>query len=284
MPESYAFDSIDEQRRIDEAAAVLSTRLANGAGGVPEVLVVAGSGLGGFAARVQGALTIPYEAVPHFPQSTVAGHAGKLVAGTVAGHRVVVMSGRKHLYEGVETRVTVRAMRALIRAGVKTVILSNAAGGMNRLFKPGDLMLINDHINAQWRFALAGPNLDQMGERFPDMSAPYDRGLLAKARAAALRIGLKLHEGVYLALSGPTYETPAEVLAYRFMADAVGMSTVAETTAAVHAGARVLGVSAITNSHVLKTGVVTSHEEVMEVGRAVGEAFGNLVEAVIGDL
>lgn len=281
MPEVYAFDSIEEQRRIDEAAGILSTRLG---GSVPPVLVVAGSGLGGFAARVQGATTIAYDAIPHFPQSTVVGHAGKLVAGTVAGRRVVVMSGRKHLYEGVDTRITVRALRALIRGGVTTVILSNAAGGMNRLFKPGDLMLINDHINAQYRQALAGPNLTQMGERFPDMSAPYAPELLAKARAAALRIGLKLHEGVYLALTGPTYETPAEVLAYRFMADAVGMSTVAETTAAVHAGARVLGISAITNSHVIKTGAVTSHEEVMEVGVAVGESFSNLVEAVIGDL
>lgn len=262
---------------IDEAAAALRERV----GTVPPVLVVAGSGLGAFADRLAGAKSVGYGELKHFPQSAVAGHAGKLVWGTVKGRPVVAMSGRKHVYEGVDVRSTALPLRALVRAGVKTVILSNAAGGLSRQLAPGDLMLIDDHVALQFRNPLVGANLDAMGPRFPDMSAPYDRGLMEIARRTATELGIRLREGVYLALTGPTYETQAEVQAYRTMADAVGMSTVAETIAAVHGGARVLGISAITNSHVQKTGVVTTHEEVMEIGRQVTGDFCRLVEGIV---
>lgn len=262
---------------IDEAAASVKARV----GAVPPVLVVAGSGLGAFADRVEGAQSVGYGDLKHFPQSAVAGHAGKLVWGKVKGRPVIVMSGRKHVYEGVDVRLTVLPLRALVRAGVKTVILSNAAGGLSRQLAPGDLMLIDDHIALQHRNPLIGANIGEMGPRFPDMSAPYDRALMEIARRTAAELGIRLGEGVYLALTGPTYETQAEVQAYRTMADAVGMSTAAETIAAVHAGARVLGISAITNSHVQRTGVVTTHEEVMEIGKQVTGDFCRLVEGII---
>ena len=250
-------------------------------GEAPEVVVVAGSGLGGFAKHVAAESQVSYDAIPHFPRATVQGHEGMLVMGKLGGKRVAVMSGRKHLYEGVDPIVAVHPLRTLLQLGAKVVILSNAAGALNRFFLPGDLMLITDHINFQFRSALLGPNLDSMGPRFPDMSEPYDRGLQEIAREVALEQGLSLREGVYVAVTGPSYETQAEVQMLRNLADAVGMSTVPETTVAVHAGARVLGISAITNSTVLKTDTVTTHEEVMETGRRVSAAFGKLVEGII---
>ncbi|MDK2971518.1 MAG: purine-nucleoside phosphorylase [Candidatus Sumerlaeota bacterium] len=272
------FDNATEhQALIDEAAETLRARI----GTVPEVLVVAGSGLGGLTAKVQDAQSVSYEELKHFPQSTVVGHAGKLVWGKLGGKPAVVMSGRKHVYEGVDVRQTIVPLRALLRAGVKTVLLSNAAGSMNRFILPGDLMLITDHINFQFRAPLEGPNLSEMGPRFPDVSAPYDPGLCDLARQAALDLGVSLKEGVYVALTGPTYETQAEVGMYKQFADAVGMSTVPETLAAAHAGARVLAISAITNSHVQRKLAVTTHEEVIETGKQVGDAFCRLVEEII---
>ncbi len=265
---------------IRECADALKARF----GDIPDVLVVAGSGLGAFSERMTETDSASYDELKNFPRSTVVGHAGRLVLGRAGGRRIVLMSGRKHVYEGVDVRLTVLPLQALVMAGVKTVVLSNAAGAMNRTFRPGDLMLIEDHVNLQFRNPLVGPNLDETGPRFPDMCAPYDPGLLALARETARTEGIRLHEGVYLALTGPTYETQAEVQMYRTMADAVGMSTVAETTAAVHAGARVLGISAITNSHVLKTGVVTTHEEVMEIGKHVSDEFCRLVEGIVARL
>jgi purine-nucleoside phosphorylase len=255
--------------------------LAGQIGKPPEVVVVAGSGLGGFAKRLKVDTQISYEAIPHFPRATVQGHEGVLAMADAAGKRVAVMSGRKHLYEGVETIVAIHPLRTLLNLGAKVIILSNAAGALNRFFTPGDLMLITDHVNFQFRSALMGPNLDSIGPRFPDMSEPYDRGLQQLAREVALEQKLALKEGVYVAVTGPSYETQAEVQMFRGIADAVGMSTVPETTAAVHAGARVLGISAITNSLVLRTDTVTTHEEVMETGRRVAAAFGDLVEGII---
>lgn len=249
---------------------------------VPPILVVAGSGLGGFAKTLAGAHSVSYGGLKNFPVSNVVGHAGSLVHGTCAGVPVVVMSGRKHLYEGVSPEFAVRPLRALIRCGVKTVILSNAAGGLNHQFAVGDLMLITDHINNQYRNPLIGANIDELGPRFPDMSEPYDRALGQIARDAARELGITLREGVYTANLGPTYETRAEVGMLRLMADAVGMSTAPETIAAVHAGVRVLGISLITNSLVQET--VTTHEEVMETGRHAGERFNKLVTAVIQKL
>jgi purine-nucleoside phosphorylase len=272
-PEAY-------EEVLEESAATLRTQF----GASPEVVVVAGSGLGGFAKRIRAEAQVSYEAIPHFPRSTVQGHEGVLVMGELAGRRVTVMSGRKHIYEGVDPMVTVHPLRTLLRMGTKVVILSNAAGALSRFFTPGDLMLITDHINFQFRSVLLGPNLDSIGPRFPDMSEPYDRGLQKIARDVAVEQGIVLREGVYFAVTGPSYETQAEVQMMRQMADAVGMSTAPETIAAVHAGAKVLGISAITNSLVLKTGAITTHDEVMETGRQVAATFGGLVEGIISRL
>jgi purine-nucleoside phosphorylase len=262
---------------VDEAAASIKEAL----GPVPDILVVAGSGLGSFAGTLGNARRVAYGQLRHFPVSTVVGHAGELVVGECAGRPVVVMSGRKHLYEGVDPTVATLPLRALMRAGVRTVILSNAAGALNVRFDVGDLMLITDHINNMFRNPLIGPNLEAMGARFPDMSNAYDRGLLDVARAAALDAGVVLREGVYIGNMGPTYETQAEVQMLRQFGDAVGMSTVPETTVAVHAGARVLGISLISNSLVRRTDVVTTHEEVMEAGREAAATFNRLVTGVV---
>lgn len=264
--------------RIDEAAESLREALG---GEVPSVAIVAGSGLGALSSHVESARSVSYSEIRHFPASTVVGHAGKLVAGKLGGRDAVVMSGRKHLYEGVEAEEAVLPVRALVRAGVRVLILSNAAGSMNRQIVPGDLMLIEDHVGLQFRNPLIGPNDDRLGPRFPDMSEPYDRELMALAREVALEQGVNLKEGVYLALSGPTYETQAEVGAYRQIADAVGMSTVPETLVALHAGARVLGISVITNSHVLRLQTLTTHDEVIEMGKSAGVAFCALVEGIV---
>ncbi len=253
-------------------------------GKIPEILVVAGSGLGSFAGTLKDAKAISYEEITHFPASTVVGHAGKLVKGKCGGAEIMVMSGRKHLYEGVDATVAVYPLRTLLRAGVKTVILSNAAGGLNVKFEVGDLMLITDQINFQWKNPLIGPNMDEIGPRFPDMSEPYSRALQEVARKAALAEGIALREGVYLAGTGPSYETQAEVGMLRQWADVVGMSTVPETLVAIHAGAKVLGITLVSNSLVHRTDVVTTHEEVMEAGKASAEKFNRLVAAVIADI
>ncbi|MEQ8821604.1 MAG: purine-nucleoside phosphorylase [Sumerlaeia bacterium] len=271
-------DPAEYKRLLEEAAASVKARLGRD---IPKVLVVAGSGLGAFAESVLDAQSASYDQFKHFPVSTVVGHAGKLVWGTVGGKPVLVMSGRKHLYEGVDVREATLPLRALLLAGVKTVILSNAAGALNRQFRPGDLMLIDDHINNQYRNPLMGANLDFLGPRFPDMSAPYDRDLMALTREIAVELGIALRQGTYVANMGPTYETQAEVGMLRQFADAVGMSTVPEQLVATHAGAKVLGISVITNTLVLRTDAVTTHDEVMETGRAVGETFCRLVAAVI---
>lgn len=273
-------NSSSHLKLIEEASASIKAKL----GTVPETLVVAGSGLGKFAERVDNATEAGYEEFAHFPQSTVVGHAGKLVWGTVKGKPCVVMAGRKHVYEGVDIRETTIPLRALIHAGVKNVILSNAAGGLNKNFKPGDLMLIDDHVNMQFKNPLIGANIDSMGPRFPDMSDPYTAELRAIAREAAVELKIKLHEGTYVALTGPTYETQAEVGMFKMMADAVGMSTAPECIVANHAGAKVLGISAITNSHVLTAGVKTTHDEVIEIGKQLGETFCLLVERIIEKL
>jgi purine-nucleoside phosphorylase len=191
------------------------------------------------------------------------------------------MNGRKHLYEGVAPQDTVRPLRALLKAGVKTVVLSNAAGGLNVKFNVGDLMLILDHVNFQFRNPLVGPNIDELGPRFPDMSQPYSRRLQDLARRAAAEEKIILREGVYIAGLGPSYETQAEVMMLRQFGDAVGMSTAPETLAAVHGGAEVLGVSVITNSLVHKSDVITSHEEVIQIGREAGEKFARLVKQIV---
>lgn len=214
----------------------------------PRVGIILGTGLGNFADRIEDSVRIPYEAIPHFPTSTVDTHAGELVLGRAANKPVIALSGRFHYYEGYSmARVTfpVRVAKAL---GIDTLIVSNAAGGMNPQFAAGDLMVITDHINLMGDNPLIGPNDDRLGPRFPDMSEPYAKELVALAERAALEQGVRLQRGAYLAVAGPCLETRAE---YRFMrgigADAVGMSTVPEVIVAIHAGLRVLGFSAITD-------------------------------------
>jgi purine-nucleoside phosphorylase len=265
--------------RMEEAAQ----SVRNAFGAVPEVLVVAGSGLGRFAETLADAKAVSYDELRHFPVSTVVGHAGKLVLGKSGGKPVMVMNGRKHLYEGVDVEVATLPLRALLLAGVKVVILSNAAGGLNVKFNVGDLMLITDHFNNMYKNPLIGRNLPT-GPRFPDMSEPYDRKLSGLLREAAVEQQIALREGVYVGNLGPTYETQAEVQMLRVVGDAVGMSTVPENIAAVHAGARVVGISLITNSLVQRTDAVTSHEEVMETGKHAGETFCRLIHAFIAKL
>jgi purine-nucleoside phosphorylase len=267
----------DLSRKIREAADAITAKF----GTIPPILVVAGSGLGGFAATLADPTSVDYTAIPHFHASTVVGHAGRLVKGRCRGHEVMVMNGRKHLYEGVPASEATLPLRALLMAGVKTVILSNAAGGLNVRFDVGDLMLITDQINNMFQNPLIGANLDELGPRFPDMSEPYSRELADVARAVALEEGIALREGVYIANLGPTYETQAEVQMLRQLGDVVGMSTAPETLVAVHAGARVLGISLVSNSLVRRTDVVTTHEEVMEAGKEAADSFNQLVGGII---
>jgi purine-nucleoside phosphorylase len=245
--------------------------------------LVLGSGLGAFASRLKNRIAIPYEEIPHFPvPSGVVGHAGELVLGDVGKTPVAVLSGRVHYYEGRPMNDVVFPVRALARLGVGTVVLTNAAGGVRKTFKPGDLMLMTDHINAFSTNPLIGPNEDSLGARFPDMSRVYDPALrkLTKDTARSLRIPLR--EGVYLGNSGPSYETPAEIRAYRAMgADAVGMSTVPEAIALNHAGVRVLGISTITN---MAAGILPKplvHAEVLATTKKVGDRFVRLLTELV---
>ncbi|CAN5344972.1 purine-nucleoside phosphorylase [soil metagenome] len=266
--------------QIEEASASIRAAF----GDIPPILVVAGSGLGGFADTLSDRKDVSYGDLKHFPVSSVVGHAGKLVKGLSGGRPVILMNGRKHLYEGVDVREAVLPLRALLNAGVKTVILSNAAGCLNAKYNVGDLMLITDHVNNMFKNPLIGKNDDRVGPRFPDMSEPYCRSLQKIARDAAAEQKIVLREGVYVGNLGPSYETQAEVQMLRVWADAVGMSTVPETTVAVHAGAKVLGISLLTNSLVARTDAKTTHEEVLEAGRDAAAKFSTLVTAIIGKL
>ena len=250
---------------------------------VPRVGLVLGSGLGSFAQKLRNRLAIPYEEIPHFPvPSGVVGHAGELVLGDVGRTPVVVLSGRVHFYEGRPMTDVVYPARVLARLGVGAVILTNAAGGVRPAFKPGDLMLITDHINAFGTNPLIGPNEEAIGQRFPDMSVVYDKSLRRLAKATARELKVPLREGVYLGNSGPSYETPAEIRAYRAMgADAVGMSTIPEAIALTHAGVRVLGISTITN---MAAGILPrplDHSEVLATTKRVGERFVRLLTALV---
>jgi purine-nucleoside phosphorylase len=249
----------------------------------PRVGLVLGSGLGSFAERLKNRVAIAYEEIPHFPvPSGVVGHAGELVLGDVGRTPVVVMSGRVHFYEGRPMTDVVYPARVLARLGVGAVVLTNAAGGVRRTYKPGDLMLISDHINAFGTNPLIGPNEEALGARFPDMSAVYDKKLRSLAKSTARELGVPLREGVYLGNSGPSYETPAEIRAYRSLgADAVGMSTIPEAIALRHAGVRVIGISTITN---MAAGILPQplvHAEVLAVTKRVGQRFVALLTALV---
>lgn len=249
---------------------------------MPEIGLVLGSGWGDFAAQVENAVHIPYGEVPGFPTAGVAGHAGEWVIGEIEGKCVAVMSGRFHYYEGHDQKTVTLPVRVMQVLGVKTLILTNAAGGVNKGYDVGDLMLISDHLCLTGASPLFGANIDELGPRFPDMTYAYDRDLRALANAIASEQGFMLREGVYAQMTGPCYETPAEIRMLRVLgADAVGMSTVPEVIAARHGGIRVMGLSCITN---MAAGVLDqplSHGEVMEASRkAAGKIKAFLKEMI----
>jgi purine-nucleoside phosphorylase len=248
----------------------------------PTVGLVLGSGLGAFARSLQGALTISYTEIPHFPASTAIGHRGELVVGTSKGTPVVVLSGRAHFYEGHRLADVVFPVRVLGRMGVRTIILTNAAGSVNVNYKPGELMVIEDHINFMGMNPMVGPNVDQLGQRFFDMTEAYDPKLREIAERACWKAGVTVRKGVYIAFTGPSYETPAEIRMARTLgADAVGMSTVPEVVAARHMGIRVLGISCITN---MAAGVLKKkldHREVLEVGERVEGALADVLGRIV---
>lgn len=250
--------------------------------GVPEIAVILGSGLGRLADFIEGKQEIPYGEIPNFPNTTVPGHEGKLIFGRLGDRNVVAMKGRFHYYEGHDMGTVVYPVRAFGLLGIKNLIVTNAAGGVNTGFEPGDLMLIRDHISFFAENPLRGENLDELGPRFPDMSAAYDRTLQKVAQACAERIGIDLKYGVYAYCKGPSFETPAEIRALRALgADAVGMSTVPEVIVARHMGMRVLGISCITN---MAAGILDqplTHEEVMETGKKVEQKFSSLVKEIV---
>ncbi len=247
--------------------------------------IVLGSGLGDFADHLSDATSIPYADIPHWPASGVIGHAGKLVSGTVAGRKVLALAGRVHHYEGHDMQTVTFAMRALGRLGVPRVILTNAAGGISPNCSRGALMVIDDHINMMGNNPLAGPNDERFGLRFPDMTNVYSPALRKLADDAAAAQGMTIQHGVYVAVLGPSYETPAEIRAFRTLgADAVGMSTAPEAIAARHLGIEVLGISCITNAAAGVFPEPLHHSEVMETAQQVKGQFIALLEGIIGRL
>jgi purine-nucleoside phosphorylase len=250
----------------------------------PVVAIILGSGLGGLAHDITQAVRIPFYDVPGFPEATVVGHDGALIVGELKGRPVICLAGRFHLYEGHPAAVAVFPVRVAHALGARTLIVSNAAGGVRRSFRPGTLMRIDDHINLMNRHPLAGP-VQRSETRFPDMSAPYDRALAAHLDATALRMGIPLDVGVYCGLLGPTYETPSEVrMLERLGADAVGMSTVPEVITARALGMRCVGVSLITNAAAGYTNGVLNHEEVLETAKDAATRFQSLIANFVATL
>lgn len=270
--------------QLDEVADAIRARVTYR----PRVALVLGSGLGSLAAAVEQAVSIPYGELPYWPVSTVIGHQGRLVVGLLEGQEVVVMQGRAHYYEGYSMAQVTLPVRVFQRLGVEILVVTNAAGAVNPSFEPGDLMLITDHLNLIGMAGLNplhGPNLDELGPRFPDMSQAYDRSLNALARQAALQSGIHLWEGVYVSLAGPSFETPADLRFLRLAgADAVGMSTVPEVIAARHGGSRVLGISGISNKANLDGNTLTTHEEVLQAGELIVPKLTAVIRGVLQHL
>jgi purine-nucleoside phosphorylase len=250
--------------------------------------MILGSGLNSLAESVQNANIIPYSQLPNWPVSTVHGHAGQLVIGELEGQDVLVMQGRVHFYEGYSMSQVTLPVRVMVRLGLEMMFVTNAAGGVNPEFVPGDVMLITDHLNLVGMMGanpLMGPNLDELGPRFPDMSQPYDHALMAKARQVASSESILLREGVYCALSGPSFEGPADLRFLRMAGtDAVGMSTVPEVIVARHGGMRVLGFSGISNKANLDGSTVTTHEEVIEAGKVITPKMEKIIRGVLRSL
>jgi len=279
-----AADKLGTSDLSSELAAAVGVIRAVAGDVAPSVGLILGSGLGGFAERLEGKAVVPYGDIPGFAASTVPGHAGKLVVGKRAGVDCAVMQGRIHFYEGHSARQVAFPARTLVALGAKTLIVTNAAGGLRH--PPGTLMLIRDHLNLFPDHPLRGPNDDRLGLRFPDMTRAYPKELRALAREVAHGLGIELAEGVYAGSSGPSYETPAEIKMLDLLgADATGMSTVPEVIAAVHMGARVLGISCITNwAAGLGPGRPLSHDEVTETAEQVREKFEELLDRLVARL
>lgn len=271
----------------DEAAQAVRAVMGPAMAALPRIGLVLGSGLSGLADSLEDATFLPYEAIPHFPVSTVAGHAGRLGLGKLAGVPVCLMQGRVHFYEGYTPQQTIFPVRVMARLGIETLILTNAAGGVNPSFRAGDLMVIDDHINFMGMAGihpLWGPNLDEFGLRFPSMTDVYTRGLRQMIHQVGQEVDVPLQHGVYAAVAGPSFETPAEIRYLRMIGvDSVGMSTAPEATVAAHAGMKVLGISSITNVAIdtTESGLITSHEEVMETGRIIVPRLTRLLLAAV---
>lgn len=267
--------------KLRETVAYLNKKIT----GQPEIGLILGSGLGVMADEIENKNNIPYSEIPHFPVSTVQGHASQLVLGLLMGKKVITMQGRFHYYEGYTMPEVTYPIRAMQQLGVKTLIVTNAAGGINKELKAADLMVIRDHINLMGTNPLIGPNDAELGPRFPDMSEAYNRELQGIAEEVGLKMGISLSNGVYAGLTGPSYETPAEVRYLRNIgADAAGMSTVPEVIIANYLGMRVLGISCITN---MAAGVLDqrlNHEEVMEVSNQVRDKFSRLIKGIIQEV
>jgi len=266
---------------IDELIAVIRSKWADQI----QFGIILGSGLGGVADSIQNSISIPYGELPDWPVSTVKGHAGRMVLGQLENKNVMVMQGRIHFYEGYSMKVVTMPIRVMQRMGIKTLIITNAAGGVNPTFIPGDVMLITDHLNLMGMSGqnpLSGPNLDEFGPRFPDMSQAYDRELMGITRQVSKEMAIDLREGVYAGLSGPSFETPADLRFLRAAGvDAVGMSTVPEVTVARHGSMQVLGFSGISNKANLDGSTVTTHEEVLEAGRIIAPKIETIIRGVL---
>jgi purine-nucleoside phosphorylase len=269
-------------QKVDEAVGAIRQRAGKN---IPDVAIVLGSGLGDFAGQLKDAVSIPYGDLPHWPAAKVIGHDGRLVIGTLGGKRVAALAGRAHFYEGHDLRTVTFATRVIGRLGVKTLILTNAAGGVNVNLTPGMLMVMDDHINLLGTNPLVGQNEDRFGVRFPDMTEVYSKRLRGLADTVARVQGLRIGHGIYVAVHGPSYETPAEIRFLRTIgADAVGMSTVPEAIVARHMGVEVLGISCITNAAAGVLPQPLNHAEVMEVAKQVRGAFAALLEGIIARL
>lgn len=270
--------------QIDQAADAIRKQISTR----PRVGMILGSGLNSLADSIQQATIIPYKDLPNWPISTVHGHAGQLVIGELEGQSVFVMQGRVHFYEGYSMSQITLPVRVMLRMGLEMMFVTNAAGGVNPEFVPGDVMLITDNLNLVGMMGanpLMGPNIDELGPRFPDMSRAYDHELMATARQVASYENVLLREGVYCALSGPSFESPADLRFLRMVgADAVGMSTVPEVIVARHGGMRVLGLSGISNKANLDGSTVTTHEEVIEAGKIITPKMEKLIRGVLRTL
>ena len=269
------------KQQIDRAVSVVRERVSL----APQVAIILGSGLGALAGEVRADAVVPYAEIPGFPRSTVEGHAGNLLVGRLEGRAVAVMQGRAHFYEGYSLADVVFPVLVIRALGARVLLVSNAAGGINRLWSSGDLMIITDHINFMGSNPLMGPNDPDLGPRFPDMSQAYDPDLIALAERAALAEGIAIRKGVYAGVHGPSYETPAELRMLRgWGADAVGMSTVPEVIAARHMGMRVLGITAITDMATGEQIKTVTHEDVMAVAREIEPKFIRLMKRIVREM